>query len=204
MSVANGDLVSYRTGATRTTLIFYFFIFFAGNPGSLSRRRRQRRRRELIHDDYTNAPRSHGHRIDKLHPPAKACAGPVPRMDAWRTSSTSPFSAFSFSNLTRFLLANETRPQAPEICTLYCLNVPPSAVRAVIRQRFEKNRYVSDPKVIDVLIHKSRQDYQEAVNFWKQEPHVLGPLLSNRDRPQRTFMQKFLEGGSPSCASLLV
>jgi NADH dehydrogenase (ubiquinone) 1 alpha subcomplex subunit 6 len=102
-----------------------------------------------------------------------------------------------------FLLTHETRPQAPEICTLYCLNVPPSAVRAVIRQRFENNRYVSDPKVIDVLIHKSRQDYQEAVNFWKQEPHVLGPLLSNRDRPQRTFMQKFLEGGSPQYASQL-
>ncbi|KAH9954869.1 NdufA6 NADH-ubiquinone oxidoreductase 14.8 kDa subunit [Russula dissimulans] len=83
---------------------------------------------------------------------------------------------------------------APEICTLYCLDVPPSAVRAVIRQRFEKNRYASDPKLIDILIHKSRQDYQEAVNFWKQEPHVLGHLLSNRDRPHRTFLQKFYEG----------
>ncbi|KAI9508049.1 NdufA6 NADH-ubiquinone oxidoreductase 14.8 kDa subunit [Russula earlei] len=82
----------------------------------------------------------------------------------------------------------------PEICALYCLDVPPSAVRAVIRQRFEKNRYVSDPKVIDVLIHKSRQEYQEAVNFWKQEPHVLGPFLNNRDRPHRTFLQKFFEG----------
>ena len=86
--------------------------------------------------------------------------------------------------------------QAPEICTLYCLDVPPSAVRAVIRQRFENNRYVSDPKLIDVLIHKSRQEYQEAVNFWKQESHVLGPLLSNRDRPRRTFLQKFYEGGT--------
>ena len=54
---------------------------------------------------------------------------------------------------------------------------------------------MSDPKLIDILIHKSRQDYQEAVNFWKQEPHVLGPLLGNRDRPHRTFLQKFFEGG---------
>lgn len=77
-------------------------------------------------------------------------------------------------------------------------------MRAVIRQRFEKNRYVSDPKVIDVLIHKSRQDYQEAVNFWKQEPHVLGPLLGNRDRPHRTFLQKFYEGGSSYGVSFLV
>ena len=77
-------------------------------------------------------------------------------------------------------------------------------MRAVIRQRFEKNRYVSDPKVIDLLIHKSRQDYQEAVNFWKQEPHVLGPFLSNRDRPHRTFLQKFYEGGSSHAVPFLV
>ncbi|KAH9969991.1 NdufA6 NADH-ubiquinone oxidoreductase 14.8 kDa subunit [Lactifluus volemus] len=88
---------------------------------------------------------------------------------------------------------------APEICVLYALDVPPSAVRNVIRQRFEKNRDVSDPKLVDLLIHKSRQEYQETVNFWKQEPHVLGPLLSNRNRPHRTFLQKFFEGAS-SCA----
>ncbi|KAI0298465.1 NdufA6 NADH-ubiquinone oxidoreductase 14.8 kDa subunit [Multifurca ochricompacta] len=74
---------------------------------------------------------------------------------------------------------------APDICTLYALDVPPSAVRVVIRQRFERNRYVSDPK---------RVEYQETMNFWKQEPHVLGPLLGNSDRPPRTFLQKFFEG----------
>ncbi|KAI0270511.1 NdufA6 NADH-ubiquinone oxidoreductase 14.8 kDa subunit [Gloeopeniophorella convolvens] len=83
---------------------------------------------------------------------------------------------------------------APEICTLYALDVPASTVRAVIRQRFEHNRYVSDPKTIDILLHKSRQEYQESMNFWKQEPHVLGLLLTSRERPHRTFLQKFYEG----------
>ena len=71
-------------------------------------------------------------------------------------------------------------------------------MRAVIRQRFERNRHLSDPNLIDILLHKSRQEYQETMNFWKQEPHVLGPLLTgNRERPHRTFMQKFFEGGLP-------
>jgi hypothetical protein len=105
------------------------------------------------------------------------------------------FTFFCILSTLTFLPSCHFPHKAPEICTLYSLDVPPSAVRAVIRHRFEKNRYVSDAKLIDILIHKSRQDYQEAVNFWKQEPHVLGPLLSNRDRPHRTFMQKFLEGG---------
>jgi len=59
---------------------------------------------------------------------------------------------------------------------------------------------VSDPKVVDILLHKGRVEYQETVNFWKQEPHVLGPLLNgNRERPHRTFMQKFFEGGGDQC-----
>jgi hypothetical protein len=88
------------------------------------------------------------------------------------------------------------RRQAPEICTLYALDVPPSAVRAVIRQRFERNRHLTDPNVVDILLHKSRLEYQETMNFWKQEPHLIGLLLNgNRERPHRTFMQKFFEGG---------
>ena len=32
------------------------------------------------------------------------------------------------------------------------------------------------------------------MNSWAQEPHILGLLLAPKGRPQRTFMQKFLEG----------
>lgn len=84
--------------------------------------------------------------------------------------------------------------QAPEIVTIYALNTTPQVVRQTIRAGFERNRYVSDPKVIDILITKGRQDYQECMNCWMQEPHVMGILLAPKDRPQRTFMQKFLEG----------
>lgn len=58
---------------------------------------------------------------------------------------------------------------APEICALYALNVSPSAVRLKIRQDFEKNRHIKDVKVINVLLHKNQQEYQETMNAWKQE-----------------------------------
>ncbi|CAA7262184.1 unnamed protein product [Cyclocybe aegerita] len=83
---------------------------------------------------------------------------------------------------------------APEICTLYSLSQSPSQVRHAIRQKFEKNRNVTDPRAIDVLVLKGRQDYQETMNCWKQTDHVVGILLESRDRPQRTFLQKFYEG----------
>lgn len=77
---------------------------------------------------------------------------------------------------------------------LYALNVSPAYVRNSIRERFEKNRYVTDMRAIDVLLLKGRQEYQETLNCWKQRDHVEGILLAPQHRPQRTFMQKFLEG----------
>lgn len=58
---------------------------------------------------------------------------------------------------------------APEICALYALNVSPSALRLKFRQDFEKNRNIDDLAVINVLLHKNQQEYQETMNCWKQE-----------------------------------
>ncbi|KAL1938902.1 hypothetical protein VTO73DRAFT_11055 [Trametes versicolor] len=83
---------------------------------------------------------------------------------------------------------------APEICSIYALNVTPTFVRHCIRAHFEENRYVTDTRVIDVLLLKGRQEYQETLNCWKQLDHIMGILLAPRGRPQRTFLQKFYEG----------
>ncbi|KAF4568254.1 hypothetical protein EYR40_010348 [Pleurotus pulmonarius] len=83
---------------------------------------------------------------------------------------------------------------APEIIEIYTLSVSPAHIRHTIRQKFEANRYVTDLRAIDVLLLKSRQDFQETMNCWKQPDHVVGILLKPTERPQKTFMQKFLEG----------
>ncbi|KAG8760546.1 hypothetical protein FRC14_002787 [Serendipita sp. 396] len=83
---------------------------------------------------------------------------------------------------------------APEICALYALNVSPNTVRAAIRQQFEANLHLEDPGVIERLILKGRQSYQETMNCWMQEPHIMGILLKPQVQPERTFMQKFLTG----------
>lgn len=84
---------------------------------------------------------------------------------------------------------------APEICSLYVLDVSPARFRYSIRQKFENNRSVTDLRAIDVLIHKSRQDYQETVNLWKQNDHILGLFLADEgQKAPKTFLQKFYEG----------
>lgn len=99
--------------------------------------------------------------------------------------------------------------QAPEICALYTLQVSPQYVRQQIRRRFEESRHVTDLRVINHLLLKGRQEYQETMNFWKQKDHVMGKLLAPRGRPPRTFLQKFYEGvwsveSSLTCAELSV
>lgn len=85
-------------------------------------------------------------------------------------------------------------PQAPEICDVYVLNVSPTAIRHAIRERFERNRHVTDPRAIDILLLKGRQEYQETMNCWKLNDHVLGILLEPKDRPQKSFLERFYEG----------
>ncbi|THH19266.1 hypothetical protein EUX98_g8812 [Antrodiella citrinella] len=81
----------------------------------------------------------------------------------------------------------------PEIISVYALNISPAFFRHAIRQHFEENRYVTDLKTIDILLQKSRIEYQETINCWKTTDHVLGVLLRPKGRPQRSFLEKFYE-----------
>lgn len=46
-------------------------------------------------------------------------------------------------------------------------------IRAKVRTQFERNRNVNDLAVIDLLLFKGRQEYQETMNAWKQIPHIM-------------------------------
>jgi NADH dehydrogenase (ubiquinone) 1 alpha subcomplex subunit 6 len=63
--------------------------------------------------------------------------------------------------------------QAPEITKQYLLSLPPPAIRAKIRQEFERHRYVQQLPVVDMLITKSNMELQETMNYWKQISHIM-------------------------------
>jgi NADH dehydrogenase (ubiquinone) 1 alpha subcomplex subunit 6 len=90
-------------------------------------------------------------------------------------------------------------------------------IRLKIRQDFEKNKEIRDLPVIDMLLHKNQQEYQETMNCWKQEvshlsdwyiveghirefkltpqPHLLHWFKSYEDpAPPQTFLEKFYAG----------
>ena len=77
---------------------------------------------------------------------------------------------------------------------MYALDIPVSQTRHALREKFESFRDINDVKVVDILLHKSRVDFQETMNGWKQAPHIKGILLESRQRPPQTFLQKFYKG----------
>ncbi|TGZ85171.1 NADH-ubiquinone oxidoreductase 14.8 kDa subunit [Ascodesmis nigricans] len=86
---------------------------------------------------------------------------------------------------------------APEIVTTYVLDVPVPAVRAKIRQEFERHRFVQQLPVVDVLIARSMMEYQETMNYWKQIPQLMKYFRPEEDPKAyvpKSFMQGFLEG----------
>lgn len=42
-------------------------------------------------------------------------------------------------------------------------------VRLKIRQDFERTKHIHDLGIINMLLHKNQQEYQETMNSWKQE-----------------------------------
>ncbi|KAM3417655.1 NADH-ubiquinone oxidoreductase 14.8 kDa subunit [Cercospora zeina] len=85
---------------------------------------------------------------------------------------------------------------APEVQTMYSLNMPVSSIRTKVRQEFERHRYVSQLKTVDVLLMNSHQEFQETLNFWKQLTHVLKYFRAEEDpsaRLPKNFIQGFIE-----------
>jgi len=50
--------------------------------------------------------------------------------------------------------------QAPEIQTMYSLNIPVPALRTKMRQEFERHRYVNQIQVVDTLLFQSHAEFQ--------------------------------------------
>lgn len=61
---------------------------------------------------------------------------------------------------------------------VYQLNLSVFDLRTKIREQFAKNQHVTDLRVIDILLLKGRQEYQETMNIWKQEVRPPSFLFS--------------------------
>lgn len=86
---------------------------------------------------------------------------------------------------------------AKEFSDLYELDMPVSNVKTKIRQEFERQRFVNDLDVTNVLYAKGQMEFQELINFWKQQCHVLRYFEDQHDYnvvDKDDFVKNFLRG----------
>eukprot|EP00171_Calliarthron_tuberculosum_P009069 IDg9069t1 len=84
-------------------------------------------------------------------------------------------------------------------------------VRRVVRYLFDRHSHVSDPKIIDMLVFKARQEAAEIRNQWKSRYHVYQHINAYRDEMSRRKAVEVArahahapEGGAPAHRQLLV
>ncbi|CCE83370.1 Piso0_003945 [Millerozyma farinosa CBS 7064] len=84
-----------------------------------------------------------------------------------------------------------------EFCDIYELDMPVSNVKTKIRQEFERHRFVQDLGVNNVLLMKGQMEFQELINFWKQQCHVMRYFEDQGNfgiADRNNFVQNFLRG----------
>lgn len=86
---------------------------------------------------------------------------------------------------------------AHEFANLYELDMPVASIRTKIRQEFERQRFVSDLEVNNVLYAKGQMEFQELMNFWKQQCHVMryfDDQNAYNTLDKNDFVKNFLRG----------
>lgn len=81
---------------------------------------------------------------------------------------------------------------------MYELDMPVSNVKTKIRQEFERQRYVNDLDITNVLYAKGQMEFQEIINFWKQQCHVLKYFEESPNSivDKNDFVKNFLRGNN--------
>lgn len=87
--------------------------------------------------------------------------------------------------------------RAPSFVEMYEMDVPVGIVRTKVREMFERNRYVEDMRVRNILLAQGHNEFQETVNFWKQESHVMkffeDYLATKEEKKPDSFVRRFIK-----------
>lgn len=68
--------------------------------------------------------------------------------------------------------------------------------RAKMREEFEKNRFVKDVRVIDLLVIKGQMELVDTVKRFKQKGHVMAYFKTTIDPKPDDFLSKFFTGSA--------